>query len=145
MAPVPNSEAANGERPRETGIDIQGFLGGVERVAAVLLLIAFAAVLALLSWKEALSLTIGGAVVMLNFRVLVVIGRRLERATPAGMMQLAAFFFAKFILLLLAVFLILRYMQLTALGFVIGISIIPLALLIQSQRSATRTTRSPEA
>ena len=99
------------------------------------LLLAAAASLLWPSWPFSLGLILGGAVALLNFHWLVLIGGKifLERKPLHGI-QVPI----KFIAVILAVFLVLNYTKVDAVAFLMGTFTLVLGILYEALRSGAR-------
>ncbi|MCA9519673.1 MAG: ATP synthase subunit I [Myxococcales bacterium] len=129
-------QQGDGRRSVEAGP--LGFLIDSERIAFVVAALLLVASGFFRDWSITTGVAVGAVVSLFNMRVLVFLARKLERGNVSRQTLWISVFLIKFALLLLAIFLILRYMQLAPLAFLCGISVTPVAIFIGSQRLMDR-------
>ncbi len=115
----------------------------VEKWTSILAALVAAAALLLLGRRAAFGATLGAGLMVLNAMALRRLGRRAFRTfkKPGAAVLL---FNLKMFLLIALVYVVIRYLPVNPVGFVIGISIFPAAILAAAIRHALRTSGSHE-
>jgi len=110
----------------------------IEKRSAQILTLLLLASLWFQSWSISLALILGGGVAILNFRWLWRIVEKVlfEQKKFYGIQALV-----KFILLVVVVFFILRYLAVNPIAFIVGISTLVLGILFEVFRETLRPER----
>ena len=110
----------------------------IEQLAALLVVLVGAALLAFGATGLAGGVAAGGALSIANFYLLRKLSRALLRAThPPKQLLLGLLMATKFLLMGAALFVMIRYVRLDAIGMLVGVSLVVLAILIGGFKFAT--------
>jgi ABC-type multidrug transport system fused ATPase/permease subunit len=113
-------------------------LTAIEKRSAQILVLFFLASLWFQSWAVSLGIILGGGIALLNFRWL---WRILSEYIFAGKRYSLFQLVGKFFVLLLVIFLVIRYVQVNPVAFVTGISALVFGIVIEAVRQSLRTHR----
>jgi len=109
----------------------------IERLAAVLVVVATSVALAFASTRFALGVAAGGVLSVLNFYVLRSLMRGLMRSEhPPKQAGLALLLMLKFAVMGVAIFLLIHYAPLNPSGMLLGVSIVVVAIFVEGFRIA---------
>lgn len=113
----------------------------IEPLAALLVVLVGAALLALRATPLAAGVAAGGTLGIANFYLLRKLSRALLRATrPPTQMLLGVVMATKFLVVGAALLLMIRYARLDAIGMLVGVSLVVLAIIIGGFRLSTTAT-----
>jgi hypothetical protein len=110
----------------------------IEQLAALLVVLVGAALLAFGATNLAAGTAAGGALSIANFYLLRKLARGLLRAThPPTQLLLGLLMATKFLVMGAALYVMIRYVRLDAIGMLVGVSLVVLSILIGGFKFAT--------
>ena len=118
-------------------------LSFIERLGALLVVLASGITLALGGERLSLGVLVGGALSVANLYALrALIGALVRAKQPPRQAMLALLLVSKFVVLGAAIFVIVTYLPLNPLGVILGVSLAVLAVLAEGFRLALRGDRA---
>ena len=108
----------------------------IEKRSAQILVLFFLAGLWFQSWAVSLGILLGGGIGLLNFRWL---WRILSDTLFAGKRRSLFQLVGKFFVLLLVIFLVIRYLRVNPVAFLAGVSALVLGMVIEAVRQSLKT------
>ena len=121
---------------RREGIGRQNF---VEHLSLLFVVISAAVLAPIAPSATTTGLVLGGLLATLNFTLLRrLISALVRRQRPIRQALLAVFLVAKFLLLAVALYLLIRYLPVDGLGLILGVSVVVIAILAEAIRATLR-------
>jgi len=124
--------------PPAAGQQEAGKLIAIEKRSAQILVLFLLASLWFQSWAVSLGVLLGGGIVLLNFRWL---WRILSGYIFGGKRYSLFQMVVRFFVLLLVIFLVIRYLRVNPVAFLAGTSALVLGIMIEAVRQSLRTHR----
>lgn len=116
------------------------FLKSVEQTTLLLAAVAIGIALLALDRRTGFGVTVGAVLMTLNASALRRIAERVKTFKPGATILL---FNVKMVLLVTVIFALIHFLHIDGVGLVIGLSILPLAIVIAAVRNALATEAPP--